>query len=80
MCLAVPGQILSIEGSGLERTGEVSFGGVLRDINLGYVAEAAIGDYVVVHAGCAISILDQQAAQETLDAFSDWDAAESQSQ
>jgi len=72
MCLALPGKILSIQGTGLERSGEVAFGAVQQRISLGYVPEAEIGDYVVVHAGCAISVLDEEAAQETLAAFSEW--------
>jgi hydrogenase expression/formation protein HypC len=76
MCLAVPGKILSIVGDNLERTGEVSFGGVLREVALGYVPEAVVGDYVVVHAGCAIGLLDEEAARESLDALAQWSAME----
>ena len=72
MCLAIPGQILSIMGSGLERSGELRFGNMTRTVALGYVPEAIVGDYVIVHAGCAISILDEQAAQESLAAFDEW--------
>jgi hydrogenase expression/formation protein HypC len=76
MCLAVPGKILSVVGEGLARSGEVSFGGVLREVCLGYVSEAAVGDYVVVHAGCAIAILDEEAARQSLEALAEWDALE----
>lgn len=63
MCLAVPGKILSIgEPEGLWRTGRVSFGGIVKDVNLAYVPEAAIGDYVIVHVGFAISKLDESEA------------------
>jgi hydrogenase expression/formation protein HypC len=55
MCLAVPGQILSIQGEDLERTGKVSFGGVVKEVNLACVPEARVGDYVVVHVGFALS-------------------------
>ena len=66
MCLAVPGKITSIaEGDALQRAGKVSFGGVLKDVNLACVPEAKIGDYVIVHAGFAISILDEAEAEET---------------
>ena len=66
MCLAVPGKISSIsEGDDLQRAGKVSFGGVLKDVNLACVPEAKIGDYVIVHAGFAISILDEAEAEET---------------
>ncbi len=65
MCLAVPGKILSISGTDpLQRTGEVSFGGVVKPVNLACVPEAQIGDYVIVHVGMAISRLDESEAQE----------------
>lgn len=72
MCLAIPGEILSLEGEGLECTGEVRFGNLQQSVALGYVPEARIGDYVIVHAGCAISVLDQQAAMESLALLDDW--------
>lgn len=68
MCLAVPGQILSISGDGddLNRSGRVSFGGIIKEVNLAYVPEAQIGNYVIVHVGFAIAILDEAAALQTL--------------
>lgn len=68
MCLGIPGKITSIldEGS-ITRTGKVSFGGVLKDINLSYVPEANVDDYVIIHAGFAISILDESEAQEVFE-------------
>lgn len=68
MCLAVPGKIISIceQDDPLLRTGKVSFGGVIKEISLAYVPEAMIDDYVVVHVGFALSILDPQAAEENL--------------
>jgi hydrogenase expression/formation protein HypC len=64
MCLAVPGRIASIAEAGpLMRTGRVNFGGVTREVNLGCVPEAAIGDYVLVHVGFAISIVDPAEAR-----------------
>ena len=68
MCLAVPGQVLSIEGDDdLTRQGRVAFGGVVKLVNLAYAPEAGIGDYVLVHAGFAIAVIDAEAARETLD-------------
>ncbi|MBN1688624.1 MAG: HypC/HybG/HupF family hydrogenase formation chaperone [Candidatus Omnitrophica bacterium] len=68
MCLAVPGKIISITNEGtLERKGKVSFGGVMRDVNLAYVPEAQIGNYVVVHVGVAINILDESEAMKVFD-------------
>jgi hydrogenase expression/formation protein HypC len=66
MCLAVPGQVLSINGTDLTRGGRVAFGGVIKQVNLAYVPEAAIGDYVLVHAGFAITIIDAEEAEKTL--------------
>ena len=68
MCLAVPGKIISIEGTDpIFRSGKVSFGGVQKQINLAYVPEAKIGDYVLVHVGFAISIIDEAEAQEVFE-------------
>jgi len=68
MCLAVPGKIVSIEGSDpILRTGKVSFGGVLKTINLAYVPEVKVGDYVLVHVGFAISVVDEEEAQQVFE-------------
>jgi hydrogenase expression/formation protein HypC len=65
MCLAVPGKIISIEGTDpIFRCGKVNFGGILKQINLAYVPEAKVGDYVLVHVGFAISTIDEAEAQE----------------
>jgi hydrogenase expression/formation protein HypC len=68
MCLAVPGQILSIssDDDDLIRSGRVSFGGIIKEVSLAYVPEAQIGNYVIVHVGFAIAILDEAAALQTL--------------
>jgi hydrogenase expression/formation protein HypC len=65
MCLAIPGKILSItqEAEAFMRTGRVSFGGIVKEVNLAYVPEAQIDDYVIVHVGFAISTLDQTEAE-----------------
>ena len=65
MCLAIPGKILSVVDDGsLTRTGQVSFGGIVKEVNLAYVPEATVGDYVVVHVGFALSKLDEAEAQQ----------------
>lgn len=67
MCLAIPGKITGIE-SALDdtfRLGKVSFGGVTKEVNLVMVPEAQVGDYVMVHVGVAISIVDEAEAQLT---------------
>ena len=64
MCLAVPGLITEIgEASSVMRTGKVNFGGVSRQINLAFVPEALVGDYVLVHVGFAISKINHEEAQ-----------------
>ena len=64
MCLAVPGRILSIEGDDpLLRSGKVDFAGAVKRVNLAYVPEAGVGDYVLVHVGFAISTVDEAEAR-----------------
>ena len=68
MCLAVPGKILSVEGDDpILRVGKVSFGGVVKNINLAYVPEAKPGDFVLVHVGFAISTVDEAEAREVFE-------------
>ena len=68
MCLAIPGRVLSIEGDDpLMRTGRIDFGGIVKEANLAYVPEAKIGDYVIVHVGFAISIVDEEEAHRVFD-------------
>ena len=63
MCLAVPGRIVSIEGSDpLLRSGTVDFSGITKRVNLSYVPEAVVGDFVLVHVGFAISTVDEEEA------------------
>lgn len=78
MCLGIPGRIESITGADpLERTARVSFGGVFREVSLVCVPEAKPGDYVIVHAGMAISVLDEAEAQTVLGVLSAMSEAES---
>jgi hydrogenase expression/formation protein HypC len=72
MCLAVPGKVVSIieeEGLGLRR-GRVNFGGVVKEACLAYTPEASVGDYVLVHVGFALSVIDEQEAQKIFEALS----------
>jgi hydrogenase expression/formation protein HypC len=63
MCLAVPGRILSIAGDEpVMRLGRVDFGGLVKEINLAFVPEAAVGDHVLVHVGFAITVIDEAEA------------------
>lgn len=65
MCLGIPGEVLSIEpnAAGI-MMGKVSFGGVVREVCLAYVPDVQVGDYVIVHAGFALSILNEEEAKE----------------
>lgn len=68
MCLGIPGEILSIqEGPMGLRSGQVSFGGTIRQVNLSYTPEAGPGDYVIVHVGFAISQVDAEEARKVFD-------------
>lgn len=69
MCLAIPAKIESIDESGVAR---VSVLGVLRSAALDLVPHAVLGDYVLVHAGYAIEVIDEQMAQETLDIIAEF--------
>jgi hydrogenase expression/formation protein HypC len=77
MCLAVPGKILSTSGDDpLMRTARVSFGGIVKEVNLAYVPEAQVGDYVIVHVGFALNRLDEAEAQLVLQTLSERQLAE----
>jgi len=68
MCLAIPGQIQSVTGDDpFSRSGRVSFGGVVREVNLAYVPKAKTGDFVMVHVGFALSIVDAEEAAQVFE-------------
>lgn len=68
MCLAVPGQIIETVGDDpLLRSGRVQFGGVVKEVNLAYTPDAAIGDYVLVHVGFALTVIDEGEARRVFD-------------
>lgn len=68
MCLAVPGQVRAIIGDdALTRIAKVAFAGVVKEASLALLPEANVGDYVLVHAGFAIAILDAAAAARSLE-------------
>ena len=70
MCLGVPGQITRmVLEEDIVRLGEVSFGGVRKEINLSYVPEATTGDWVMVHVGFAIARIDERKAAATIKAW-----------
>jgi hydrogenase expression/formation protein HypC len=73
MCLAIPGQIIGIsdDNDPLARKGQINFSGVRKEVSLAYVPDAKINDYVIVHAGFALSILDEEDALTSLQALND---------
>ena len=66
MCLGVPGKITSIYTEKNLEMGKIDFGGVTKEVCLAYVPEAKVGDYVLIHVGFAISLMDEDEALETL--------------
>jgi hydrogenase expression/formation protein HypC len=68
MCLAVPGKIVEVrDNDPVTRMGAVDFGGALKEINLSFVPEAKIGDYVLVHAGFALNTIDEKEASQVFE-------------
>ena len=66
MCLAIPGKVIKIDSANMMRMSRVDFGGITREISLAYLPDVQVNDYVIVHAGFAISQLDEEEAHETL--------------
>ncbi len=67
MCLAIPGKILNLDDNAPPfRVGKVEFGELVKEINLSFVPEAKIGDYIIAHVGVAIQLIDQGEARRTL--------------
>ena len=71
MCLSIPGKLIEITAQLDEtfRTGRVSFDGVIKEVSLTLVPEANVNDYVMVHVGAAISVVDEEEAKKTFDIF-----------
>jgi hydrogenase expression/formation protein HypC len=68
VCLAVPGRILSLGGEDpTTRVGRVDFGGVVKEINLVFVPEAQVGEYVLVHVGFALTVIDESEAVQVFE-------------
>ena len=66
MCIAIPGKIISVEST----KAKVDFNGNLIDVNVGLI-DPAVGDYVLVHAGCAIEVMSKDKAMELIELFHD---------
>lgn len=73
MCLAIPGKITAIESryEGLVRMAKVLFGGITKEASLEMVPKAQVGDYVLIHVGVAISIIDEAEAKKTFEYLAD---------
>ena len=67
MCLAIPGKILETSEENGSRFGQVEFGGITRRIQLDFVPEAGVGDYVVAHVGFALTKVNAEEAQRTFE-------------
>ena len=78
MCLAIPGKILEVQEVGQMRAARVQFGGIVRQVSLAFVPEAVQGDYVMVHVGFAISLVDSSEAERTYQLLQEMGALEAE--
>ena len=76
MCLAIPGKVLSKEDRAGTLMGRVDFGGVTREVQLDFVPEVEVGEYVIVHVGFALSRLDAEEAARTFELLKELGEAE----
>ena len=74
MCLGVPGKIVEIQENSVGMTmGKVDFAGITKEVCLAYVPEVQIGDYVIVHVGFAISVVDEDEAMQVFEYLKEMD-------
>ncbi len=74
MCLAVPGKLTSIDHADPENpTGEVDFSGIVKEVSLVFLPEAKVGDYVIVHVGFALSVLEESEARRVFEYLAEMD-------
>lgn len=76
MCLAVPGKIIERHEEHSLPMGKVDFSGTVVPVCLAYVPEAKVGEYVIVHAGFALNVIDEEEARKTLELLDEIDRAE----
>ena len=69
MCLAIPGRVDEILTEGDLRIARVNFGGIIKRVCIDYVPDLEVGDYTIVHVGFALSKIDQESAEKTLEIF-----------
>ncbi len=75
MCLGVPGKVIELYEANGMKMAKVDFGGVIKEACMAYLPEVQVGDYVIVHVGFGLSILDEQEAAETMELFRQIEAA-----
>jgi hydrogenase expression/formation protein HypC len=80
VCLAIPGKILNSEVQDGIRVGRVQFGGITRETCLDFVPEASVGDYVIVHVGFALSLVDKEEAERSYEVLASMGLLESELQ
>ncbi len=78
MCLAIPGKIVETYQANGMKMGKIEYGGTLQEACLEYCPEAEVDEYVIVHAGFAISVLDEEEAKASLSAWAELEEAERQ--
>jgi hydrogenase expression/formation protein HypC len=66
MCLGIPGKIIAIYEEDSLKMAKIDFGGIVKEACLAYTPEAKVGNYALIHVGFAISLMDEEEAQETL--------------
>ncbi|HLO30363.1 MAG TPA: HypC/HybG/HupF family hydrogenase formation chaperone [Anaerolineales bacterium] len=66
MCLGIPGKITEIYEKDSLKMAKIDFGGIVKEVCLAYTPEAEVGNYALIHVGFAISLMDEEEAQETL--------------
>jgi hydrogenase expression/formation protein HypC len=66
MCLGIPGKITEIYEKDSLRMAKIDFGGIIKEVCLAYTPDAELGNYALIHVGFAISLMDEEEAQETL--------------
>ncbi len=66
MCLGIPGKIIDVYEKDSLKMAKVDFGGIVKEACLAYTPEAEVGQYALIHVGFAISLMDEEEAQETL--------------
>ncbi len=66
MCLGIPGKITEIYEKDSLKMAKIDFGGIVKEACLAYTPEAKVGEYALIHVGFAISLMDEEEAQETL--------------